>query len=133
MLPTKMDIVTRKQLNILIQLAESDKHFSQLERERIFELARKRKFPIESVKELIRNPEPIGSFGALSNDQKFEYLYSSIDIMLVDKKIFDSEIIFCKDIAIKLGFKKDVVEFLREEIYNHDREELKKIIFRDFT
>ncbi|MEL7005855.1 MAG: TerB family tellurite resistance protein, partial [Bacteroidota bacterium] len=65
--------------------------------------------------------------------QKFDYLYSSIDIMLVDKKIFDSEILFCKDIAIRLGFKKDVVEFLREEIYNHERDELKKIIFKDFT
>ncbi|MTI20854.1 TerB family tellurite resistance protein, partial [Fulvivirga sp. RKSG066] len=115
-----MDIVTRKQLNVLIQLAESDKHFSPIERDKIFELARKRNFPAEAVKDLIKNPEPIESFGALSNEQKFEYLYSCIDLMLVDKRIFDSEIVFCRNLAIKLGFNKNVVDFLKSEIYEHD-------------
>lgn len=128
----KMDIVTRKQLNILIQLAESDKHFSPIEREKIFQLAEKRQFPLDVVRELIRNPEPIGSFGALSDDQKFDYLFNSIDLMLVDKKIFDSEIIFCRDIAIKLGFRKDVVDFLKEEIYNYSKDELKDVVLAKY-
>lgn len=128
-----MDIVTRKQLNILIQLAEADKHFSTLERERIFEIAKKRNFPLEAVKDLIKSPEPIGSFGALSNDQKFEYLYSCIDLMLIDEKIFDSEIIFCIDIAIKLGFKKNVVIFLKDEIHNYPMTDLKRMVFERYT
>ncbi|UII32513.1 TerB family tellurite resistance protein [Fulvivirga ulvae] len=130
---TLMDIVTRKQLNILIQLAEADKHFSVLERDRIYEIAAKRNFPIEGVKELIQNPEPIGSFGALSNDQKFDYLYSCIDLMLIDEKIFDSELIFCIDIAIKLGFKKDVVTFLKDEIHSYPMATLKQIVFERYT
>lgn len=128
-----MDIITRKQVNMLIQLAVSDKHFSTVEREKIFELARLKGFPQEEVKKLIVNPEPIGSFGALSENQKFEYLYACIDLMLLDKKIFDSEIKFCKDIAIKLGFKQDVVQFLQEEIYNHEKDELSNILFERFT
>ncbi|TRX61780.1 TerB family tellurite resistance protein [Fulvivirga sp. M361] len=128
-----MDIVTRKQLNILIQLAEVDKHFSHLEREMIFNLAKKKQFPSNQVKELIRNPEPIGTLGALSSEQRFDYLYNIIDLMLADKKIFDTEVLFCKDIAIKLGFKKDVVEFLQEEIHEHTLEELKKMVFRKYT
>ena len=128
-----MDIITRKQLNILIQLAIADKHFSDLERAKIFEIAKIKGFSQESVKELIINPEPIGSFGALSENQKFEYLYSIIDLMLIDKKIFESEVNFCRDIAIKLGFKKNGVEFLNEEIYKHSRQDLQKMIFREFT
>ncbi|MEM6524921.1 MAG: TerB family tellurite resistance protein [Bacteroidota bacterium] len=128
-----MDIVTRKQLNILIQLAEIDKHFSPLERQRIFDLARKRKFPQEEVKELIRNPEPIGTLGALSNDQRFDYLFNLIDLMLADKKIFENELVFCKDIAIKLGFKKDVVEFLKDSIYKLESDKLKQHIFTEYT
>jgi uncharacterized tellurite resistance protein B-like protein len=128
-----MDIITRKQLNILIQLAVADKHFSDLERDKIFAIAKIKGFSKESVKDLIVNPEPIGSFGALSENQKFEYLYSIIDLMLIDKKIFESEINFCRDIAIKLGFKKNVVEFLNEEIYKHSRQDLQKMIFREFT
>ena len=38
-----MDIVTKKQLNILIQLAEADKHFAKVEREMIFKIAKDRK------------------------------------------------------------------------------------------
>lgn len=128
-----MDIVTRKQLNILIQLAVADKHFSSVERDKIFALARAKGFPQEEVKELIVNPEPIGSFGALSDKQKFEYLYTCIDLMLVDKKIFESEIKFCRDVAIKLGFKQGVVSFLQEEIYKHTKEELKTILLQEYT
>lgn len=128
-----MDIVTRKQLNILIQLAEIDKHFSPLERERIFDLARKRKFPQDEVKELIRNPEPIGTLGALSDDQRFDYLFNLIDLMLVDKKIFENELVFCKDIAIKLGFKKDVVEFLKQYIFKMENDELRTIVFNEYS
>jgi hypothetical protein len=47
-----MDIVTKKQLNILIQLAEADKHFAKIEREMIFKIARDRKFPEEEVTNL---------------------------------------------------------------------------------
>lgn len=128
-----MDIITRKQLNILIQLANSDKHFSNLEREKIYEIARQKKFSQKDVKELILNPEPIGTFGALSDDQKFEYLYTAIDLMLIDQKIFDSEMKFCRDVAHKLGFKVDVVDFLKEEIYKHEKEELKTLLINKFT
>ncbi|HRG11518.1 MAG TPA: TerB family tellurite resistance protein, partial [Cyclobacteriaceae bacterium] len=69
-----MDIVTKKKLNILIQLAEADKHFARAEREMILKIANDRKFPEEEVNQLVRNPEPIDTLGALSNDQKFDYL-----------------------------------------------------------
>ncbi|MCA6073834.1 TerB family tellurite resistance protein [Fulvivirga sedimenti] len=128
-----MDIVTRKQLNILIQLAQADKHFSEKERELIYNLARKKNFPPEGVRELIREPEPIGSFGALSENQRFDYLYNCIDLMLIDKKIFDSELLFCHNIAIKLDFKKSVVDYLKDNLHQHEYDELKHIVFRDFT
>lgn len=109
-----MDIVTKKQLNILIQLAEADKHFAKIERDMIFKIARDRKFPEEEVNELIRNPQPIDSLGALSLDQKFDYLMSSIELVFVDENVFESEIIFCKNIAIKLGFKKGIIDYFME-------------------
>ena len=65
-----MDIVTKKKLNILIQLAEADKHFAKAEREMIFKIAKERQFSEKDVEALIRNPEPIDSLGALSTNQK---------------------------------------------------------------
>src|SRR6187549_3646438 len=128
-----MDIVTKKQLNILIQLAEADKHFAKIEREMIFKIARDRKFPEEEVNELIRNPQPIDSLGALSLDQKFEYLMSSIELVFADQNVFESEVIFCKNIAIKLGFKKSIIEYFIDNFNQKTRLEFKEIALRDFT
>jgi hypothetical protein len=128
-----MDIVTKKQLNILIQLAEADKHFAKTEREMIFKIAKDRNFPEDIVNELIRNPEPIDTLGALSMDQKFEYLMSSIELVFVDQNVFESEIIFSKNIAIKLGFKKGVIDFVIENYGKKTRDEFKGLLLREFV
>jgi uncharacterized tellurite resistance protein B-like protein len=127
-----MDIVTKKQLNILIQLAEADKHFAKAEREMIFKIAKERNYPEESVNDLIRNPEPIDSLGALSNDQKFEYLLSTIELVFADHNVFESEIIFCKSIAIKLGFKKGVIDYVIEHYGKKSRDEFKQHLLKEF-
>ena len=127
-----MDIVTKKKLNILIQLAEADKHFAKSEREMIYQIARERNFDEEEVANLIRNPEPIESLGALSQAQKIDYLISSIQLIFADQKVFESEIIFTKNIAIKLGFKKTVVEYLVGNFEKTGVEELKKKVIADF-
>lgn len=128
----EMDIVTKKQLNILIQLAEADKHFAKIERELIFKIAKDRKFPEETVIELIRNPEPIDSLGALSLEQKFDYLMSSIELVFVDQNVFESEIIFSKNIAIKLGFKKGVIDYFVENFGKKTRAEFREIALKDY-
>lgn len=127
-----MDIVTKKQLNILIQLAEADKHFAKIERDLIFKIARERNFSDEEVNELIRNPQPIDSLGALSLDQKFDYLMSAIELVFVDQNVFESEIIFCKNIAIKLGFKKGIIDYFIENFELKTRQEFKEIAVNNF-
>jgi len=128
-----MDIVTKKQLNILIQLAEADKHFATAERDMIFKIARDRKFPDESVQSLIKNPEPIGTLGALLPDQKFDYLQACIELIFVDQKVFESELIFTRSIAIKLGFKKNMVDFLVENFTKMSPTDLKTRAMADFS
>jgi uncharacterized tellurite resistance protein B-like protein len=127
-----MDIVTKKQLNILIQLAEADKHFAKIERDLIFKIAKERKFSEEEVNDLIRNPQPIDSLGALSLDQKFEYLWSAIELVFADQNVFESEIIFCKNIAIKLGFKKGIIDYFIDNYELKTREEFKDVAIKEF-
>lgn len=127
-----MDIVTKKQLNILIQLAEADKNFVQVERDMILKIAKDRGFPESIVNELLKNPEPIGSLGALSKEQKFKYLNDCIELVFADERLFESELIFCRGIAIKLGFKKNVVDFMVTERHNMTKDQLKSRIFAEF-
>jgi len=127
-----MDIVTRKQLNILIELAEADKHFAKIEREMIFKIAKERNFSEEIVNNLIKNPEPIDSLGALSSDQKFDYLLSAIELVFADHNVFESEIIFCKSIAIKLGFKKGIIDYFVNNYSKMPIGELKQTALKDY-
>ncbi len=127
-----MDIITKKKLNILIQLAEADKHFAKAEREMILKIASDRSFPEEDVNQLIRNPEPIDTLGALSQDQKFSYLVDCVELIFVDQKVFESEVIFTKSIAIKLGFKKNVVDYLIENLGKKPVNDLKNVAFTTY-
>jgi hypothetical protein len=116
----------------LIQLAEADKHFAKVEREMVFRIAKQRNFSESIVNDLIRNPEPIETLGALSNDQKFSYLIDCIELMFVDQKVFESEVIFCKSIAIKLGFKKTVVDYLSRNFATASRDDLKRTVLGEY-
>ena len=127
-----MDIVTKKQLNILIQLAEADKHFAKIERDMIFKIAKDRNFSEDEVNQLIRNPEPIDTLGALSKDQKFEYLFACINMIHVDNKLFESELIFCRSIAIKLGFKKIVIDFVVDNFDKKPIEAIKSTVLSEY-
>jgi uncharacterized tellurite resistance protein B-like protein len=127
-----MDIVTKKQLNVLIQLAEADKHFAKVERDFIMKLAKDRNYPEDQVLALIRNPEPIDGLGALSNDQKFNYLTTCLELVFADQKVFESELIFCRSIAIKLGFRKNIVDFLVENFTTKPLDELRKMAFSEY-
>ena len=128
-----MDIVTKRKLNILIQLAEADKDFAKSERDMIYRIARDRKFEEETVNALIKNPEPIESLGALSQAQKFDYLTSCIELIFVDQKVLESELTFARNIAIKLGFKKSIIDYLIQNYSKTSPEELRKGILADYT
>jgi uncharacterized tellurite resistance protein B-like protein len=124
-----------KELSLMIQLAISDNVLAEREEKLIYSLGKLNGISEEEIKNLITNPEPLGPVDALSNDEKFQYLYMVIQMMKVDGQIFKSEIEFCKNLAEKLGFKKSVVAELSSKIYSDptitsDREELKRTAFK---
>jgi uncharacterized tellurite resistance protein B-like protein len=128
-----MNLITKKLLNILIQLAQADKHFAKSERELIYSLANERGISEESVNELIKNPEPIDPMGTLTQEQKFDYLFSTIELIFADRNIFESEKVFCKAIAMKLGFRKDVIDYFIEQHGKSSREALKAVALNRFV
>ncbi len=110
-------MVTR-QLNILIQLATADGKLAGKERKLIEHIANVNNIGNEQITELLNKPEPISDMQHLSNEERFEYLYMVIQLMKVDGQVFKSEIVFCEDIAEKLGYKKKVVAELSKNIYS---------------
>jgi len=131
--PLVVDVLTKKQLNVLIQLAHADKHFAVEERAMIYRISDERSFPKEMVSALIRQPEPIVSFAYMSDDQKINHLADCIELIFADHRIFESEVIFARGIAIKLGLKKEAVDFMIEHYGEYTREMLISTVLSRFS
>lgn len=122
--------MSKDKLNILVRLAIIDNELAGPELKRIHMIAKAHGLTEEDVAELIKNPEPIRELSTLTEDERFEYLYMVIQLMKIDGQVFKSEIAYCEDIAIKLGYTKKVVSVLSKNIYSDpaitaDREMLK--------
>lgn len=128
-------MIHKRELSLMIQLAITDNRLAEKEERLIFNLGRSHGISDDEIRDLIKNPVPIGPIEALSDDEKFQYLYLVIQMMKVDGQIFKSEIEYCKSLAEKLGFKKGVVAELSSRIYSDpaitaDRDELKKSAYK---
>jgi len=110
--------MVKRQLNILIQLATIDGTLAGKEKKLIEHMAKINNIGDEELNALLNNPEPIANFAHLTEDERFEYLYMVIQLMKIDGQVFKSEIVFCEEIAEKLGFRKKVVAELSKYIYS---------------
>lgn len=108
----------KEQLNVLINLAASDRNVGEKEAKTIHMIGKSHGLTKEEVDEMMKKPTPIGDLSALSEDQKFENLYHMIQLMKSDGQVFKSEIQFCEEIAEKLGYRKQVVGELSSRIYS---------------
>jgi uncharacterized tellurite resistance protein B-like protein len=108
----------KAELNILINLAASDKNVAEREAKLIHTIGKANGISIEDIDHMLQNPKPIGNLTSLTNDQKFEHLYYLIQLMKMDGQVFRSEIVFCENIAEKLGYKKGVVAEISQHVYS---------------
>lgn len=108
----------KEQLNVLINLAASDKLVGEKESKTIHMIGKANGLTKEEVDTMLKSPKPIGDLSAFTEDQKFENLYHLIQLMKSDGQVFKSEIHFCEEIAEKLGYKKAVVAELSAKIYS---------------
>jgi uncharacterized tellurite resistance protein B-like protein len=110
--------MVKDQLNVLIQLATSDNSVADKEAKLIHMIAKVNGVSQDEVDEMLKNPTPIGDLANLTEDQKFEYLYNVVQLMKIDGQVFKSEIVFCEQVADKLGYKKGVVGELSSRIFS---------------
>ena len=108
----------KAELNVLINLAASDRKVADRESKLIQIIAKANGISKEEVDAMLSNPQPIGNISSLTNDEKFEHLYHLIQLMKMDGQGFRSEIVFCEQIADKLGFKKAVVGEISQHVYS---------------
>jgi uncharacterized tellurite resistance protein B-like protein len=121
----------RKQLNTLVQLGSVDGLMSEKEVRLVKLLGSVNGMSDEEIDLVIENPQPMEDLTLLSEDQKFEYIYSLVQLMKADGQVFKSEIAYCENIAKAIGYKKSVIGEISSRIYSDpaitaDREKLKE-------
>jgi uncharacterized membrane protein YebE (DUF533 family) len=108
----------KAELNILINLAASDNKIEEKEAKLIHSIGKANGFSKEDIDSMINSPKKIQNASGMTQEEKFEHLYHLIQLMKMDGQVFRSEIVFCEQIAEKLGFKKGVVAELSAHIYS---------------
>ena len=108
----------KSQLSMLIGFANADEDFADNEKDLIMMIGKANGVTEEDIMKLIETPEPMPSLTALSDDEKFDFLYNVVQLMKVDSQVYLSEIKYCENIAEKLGFKKKVISLLSSKIYS---------------
>lgn len=108
----------KAELNVLINLAASDNSVAEREAKLIHMIGKANGISSEEINQMLMNPKPISSFAALTSDQKFEHLYYLIQLMKMDGQVFRSEVVFCEQMAEKLGYKKGVVAEVSQHVYS---------------
>lgn len=121
----------KAELNVLINLAASDRNVAEKESKLIHTIGKANGISTEEINQMLKNPKPINNLDTLTPDEKFAHLYYLIQLMKMDGQVFRSEVVFCEQIAEKLGYKKAVVAEISQHVYSDpsitaDRDMIKK-------
>jgi len=119
-----------EQLSILVHLSKVDNYFAKEESDLIHAIGSRNGLTFDAVETIIDNPKPIGNLSSLPPEEKFDYLYNIVQLMKVDKKVFQKEIEFCEKIALKLGYKPGVIADLSAYIYSDPEIRTKRSMLR---
>ena len=125
-------------LNVLVHLAESDGHISEEEQKMIIGIGKENGLNVDQVEALIKDPKPIEAMNDLPEEAKLELVIDVIRLMKIDNKVHQQEIKFCESIAVKLGYRAEVVKDLSIYIthsldVNLDKSLLKEIVYKFYN
>ncbi|HAA12815.1 MAG TPA: hypothetical protein DCE41_14435 [Cytophagales bacterium] len=120
------------QIRVLIQLAMIDGELAEAEQKALHDIAKRHGLSTADIEEIMAENSAQGpELGDLSDDDKFEYMYSLVQLMKVDGRMKEPEIKFVTSLATRLGYDEAVLFELVTKVHNDtsiemDREVLKR-------
>jgi hypothetical protein len=97
------------QLKLLINLAQIDGEVGEKERNYIFNIGRANGEAEVVVEPLFGMSHALIVPDDLDNAQKFDYIFSLVQLMKIDERLYQEEIRFCSKVAAKLGYDEAVM------------------------
>jgi len=97
------------QMKLLINLARIDGEVAVRERQYIRNIGSANELSKEKIEPLFEQRHELIVPDDLTNDQKFDYIFSLVQLMKIDERMYKEEIMFCSKIASKLGYNEQVM------------------------
>jgi hypothetical protein len=97
------------QMKLLISLAQIDGTVAPRERNYIINIGRANNFFPDQIVPLFEQRHNLIIPEDLSADQRFEILFSLVQLMKIDERMYREEIMFCSKIAGSLGYDHQVM------------------------
>ena len=118
-------------LNILIQLAKIDGVVVKEEIDLINQVGIANGLTQQDIETCFDQEISLDDLSNLSDDEKFEYIYSVVQLMKIDGRIYDEEIKFCAKMVSKLGYEKEVLFELILKIYSDPKLTIDKSVIKN--
>lgn len=97
------------QMKLLISLAQIDGKVADREQNYIINIGRANGFYPDEIVPLFGKRHQLIVPHNLSDDQKFDYIFSLIQLMKIDERMYKEEMLFCSKIAANLGYHQDAL------------------------
>jgi uncharacterized tellurite resistance protein B-like protein len=97
------------QLKLLINLARIDGAVAERERKYISNIGLANSVGMEDISPLFDQDHEVIVPANLSKDERFDYIFSLVQLMKIDERLYKDEIRYCSKVASKLGYSEEVM------------------------
>lgn len=119
------------QLKHLINLARIDGGVGEKEETYIYNIGAANGLPAADVRPLLKDSHNIIVPTDLTDNQKFDYIFSLVQLMKIDERLYKEEIRYCSKVASRLGYNEavmfDLMLHVRSVMMENEMEELRKL------
>jgi hypothetical protein len=121
------------QMKLLISLAQIDGSVTERERNFIINIGRANGLYPDEIKPLFEENHDLIIPNDLSRDEKFDFIFTLVQLMKIDERMYKEEIVYCSTIATKLGYNKDVMFELMLRVKSRSMSESEKKSVQQLT
>jgi uncharacterized tellurite resistance protein B-like protein len=98
-----------EKLKLLVNLARIDGDVAERERKYISNIGVANNVSINDIKPLFEKDHELVVPANLSAEERFSYIFSLVQLMKIDERLYKDEIQYCSKVASKLGYDETVM------------------------
>jgi uncharacterized tellurite resistance protein B-like protein len=98
-----------KQMKLLVSLAQIDGYVAERERNYIRNIGLANNINIDEIDLLFERNHELVIPKDLGEEERFNFIFSLVQLMKIDERMYKEELLFCSTIASQLGYDQQVM------------------------